>query len=826
MTMLAAALEYTTHGWRVFPLDDNKRPRTSHGFKDAVRDEEQLRAWWERWPDANIGIATGEGLLVFDVDAGKGGPESLEELEAKHGKLPDTPMVKTARGGWHYYFRCYTPCRSVQNAGGWEGIDVRCDGGYVMAPPSKFPPFGQHAWEASSHFSDTPLADCPAWIVQMVSKRHEELTPAKANGDFKPDADLDNIVFDCSWLRHCRDDAATLSELDWHHMLAVLAWCKDGQRAAVEWSQPYPGFDRDATARKLTNASKYSPPSCQYVREFCRWGACESCPSWGKVKSPIVLGRPRKPKAEDDDTPPIPGCTDFDAKERFVATYSGRARYCSETEQWLIWTGIIWAPDVHNSVIDLAGRLAKDFAVRMEAEHGPKKASPARSLLSAGHIKGCITLAAADPGIAVLSSTLNRHRHLLACPNGIVNLRTGELLKPEPSLFLTQLCPTEYHPDAEAPRWEQFIEEITCSRGDLVVWHQHWLGYCCTAEVREEKFEIAHGMGANGKNTMFESVSFVMGRDFAGEAPAKFLVTRDDNPHPAELYSLRGLRVVTCEEVSDNARWDESRVKKLTSTGTVRARPMYGGWVDVDPTWKFCVHLNNRPDVWDTSKGLWRRVALVPFDADFDQPGVKDEGLKETLQSEAVGILAWLVRGAVSWYAHGLPACAIVVAATADYRNEQDPVGRWIEETLAAGIKSLPARNAYSAFVEFMKDLGLQEKNILGSKVFSQQLASHGCFQKKSGSVRSWWLVSKRLEACKTEVPSVPSVPSVPAKCPNPSFGNDTGNDALGQMGRESIKSPHVCAQAHARPPASENFFQGRPSVPSVPAEPGADDDW
>jgi hypothetical protein len=153
--MLDSALAYAGRGFPVFPLHERtaegacscgksdcaspcKHPRTSHGLKEANIDVATIRQWWGRWPQANIGVATGRRLLVLDVD-GDPAVESLRRLERKHGELPATASVRTGRaGGEHRYYRLPDGV-VVRNASGktlGEGLDVRGDGGYVCAPPS------------------------------------------------------------------------------------------------------------------------------------------------------------------------------------------------------------------------------------------------------------------------------------------------------------------------------------------------------------------------------------------------------------------------------------------------------------------------------------------------------------------------------------------------------------------------------------------------------------------------------------------------------------------------------------------------------------------
>jgi len=132
--MLAAALRYADNGWAVFPLIANgKVPATEHGFKDATTDEARIREWFSNGRQCNLGIATGNGLLVVDVDV-KNGVDGVATL-ATLGGLPDTKTVSTPSGGHHRYFTVEQDLPSSAGSLG-PGVDVRGVGGYVVAPPS------------------------------------------------------------------------------------------------------------------------------------------------------------------------------------------------------------------------------------------------------------------------------------------------------------------------------------------------------------------------------------------------------------------------------------------------------------------------------------------------------------------------------------------------------------------------------------------------------------------------------------------------------------------------------------------------------------------
>lgn len=131
-----AALNLGRRGLRVFPLKaGSKHPPLIKDFpRNATTDEAQIRAWWARWPNANIGVST-NGMLVLDVDPKRGGLASLAVLEAENGPLPATFRVRTPSGGLHLYFTSRNPVAcSVDRVA--PGIDVRGHGGYVVGPGS------------------------------------------------------------------------------------------------------------------------------------------------------------------------------------------------------------------------------------------------------------------------------------------------------------------------------------------------------------------------------------------------------------------------------------------------------------------------------------------------------------------------------------------------------------------------------------------------------------------------------------------------------------------------------------------------------------------
>jgi putative DNA primase/helicase len=179
------AVEYMMRGWQVFPTY-GKVPATPHGFLDASSAIEDAERWWGMLSDegpimersakdrsTGIAIATGKAsnLLVLDVD-GNSGTRSLERLlvEGKREKLYPSPTVKTRRG-FHFYFALNSniSARSLVN---WEpGLDVRADGGYVVAPPSLHPAGGAYGWVEGRSPADVELPEAPEWLLRGAERK-------------------------------------------------------------------------------------------------------------------------------------------------------------------------------------------------------------------------------------------------------------------------------------------------------------------------------------------------------------------------------------------------------------------------------------------------------------------------------------------------------------------------------------------------------------------------------------------------------------------------------------------------------------------------------
>jgi len=179
MDTIQFAKQYAKMGFQCFPLRPHDKTPVVKWADVATAEENMLVGWWENNPDANIGIACGKrsGCVVIDIDAAHGGYESLEILQEQYGKLPETLTAITGGGGEHLFFK--HPGIEIRNSAGRlaPGIDIRGDGGYVVATPSVHPNGNPYKWA-----NDLPLADMPQWMIDSLKDIPAQSVPVSSNG--------------------------------------------------------------------------------------------------------------------------------------------------------------------------------------------------------------------------------------------------------------------------------------------------------------------------------------------------------------------------------------------------------------------------------------------------------------------------------------------------------------------------------------------------------------------------------------------------------------------------------------------------------------------
>lgn len=249
------------------------------------------------------------------------------------------------------------------------------------------------------------------------------------------------------------------------------------------------------------------------------------------------------------------------------------------------------------------------------------------------------------------------------------------------------------------------------------------VGYALTGLTREQCFFLLHGAGSNGKSVLLGVLLALLG-DYGYAAPFSTFEYSRGGAIPNDLAQLAGRRLVVASETNEGTRLDEARLKALTGGEAQTARFLNREFFTFIPQCTIMLAANHRPRVNDDSRGFWRRVRLLPFGREFCADEI-DLTLADTLKAELSGILAWALRGCLDWQTQGLNPPAQVLAATADYQADSDPLAEFVAERLCEDANlSVRGSTAYARYRQWAEEHKLPERDLLSSRVFGERLSA------------------------------------------------------------------------------------------------------
>ena len=340
----------------------------------------------------------------------------------------------------------------------------------------------------------------------------------------------------------------------------------------------------------------------------------------------------------------------------------------------------------------------------------------------------------AKPQLAVSLTDFDADPMQLCVGNGVIDLSSGSLLKPEPSMHHSKMAGVSHDANASCPRFMQFLADIFPDDQDLLDYVQKVAGYTLTGSTKEQCLFMLLGGGANGKSTLVNLLTKLMG-DYAANTAASTLMASNSNHLGDDLIRLAGARLVTAAETEHGQRFAEAKIKSFTGGDMVSARPLYGEWVDFQPVGKILLTTNNRPEIRGSDDGIWRRIREVPFNRQFTE-AEQDKELMATLTEELPGILNWAIEGCLRWQSDGLTPPASVTASVSEYRSEMDTVVSFIaDECIVAAHERMPVASLYEQYVSWCKSSGKHPR----SKVqFGKALTNQGYEQVRDSTGRYW----------------------------------------------------------------------------------------
>jgi putative DNA primase/helicase len=367
----------------------------------------------------------------------------------------------------------------------------------------------------------------------------------------------------------------------------------------------------------------------------------------------------------------------------FTRRYHRDWRYVATWGRWLVWDGCRWRTEDTLAATDLIRSVCRHAALKAA---NPKVAA---KLASASTVSGVERLARADRRHAATTDEWDADPWLLNTPGGVVDLKTGRTRANERADRMTKI--TTATPRGKCPQWTAFLADITGGDAELQAYLQRMVGYCLTGVTSAHALFFLYGTGANGKSVFANVASTILGDYAATASMDTFVETRGDR-HPTDLAGLRGARFVTAIETEQGRRLNESKVKAITGGDKISARFMHKDFFEFWPQFKPAIVGNHKPAIRNIDEAMRRRMHMIPFTVTVP-PERRDPHLTEKLLAERDGILAWAVDGCLAWQREGLKPPACVQAATDEYFEAEDALGRWLEERClrTASAKSLTA---------------------------------------------------------------------------------------------------------------------------------------
>lgn len=408
-------------------------------------------------------------------------------------------------------------------------------------------------------------------------------------------------------------------------------------------------------------------------------------------RTPIVLGE----------------LTEGSAAEALVSHYGEKMRYCAKAGGWLLWDGKRWKRDDDGSIFRIAKRFTKRLASTavdiVNADEARRSVLFALGLRKQHALEQVVKYASTESEVAIGDPTrFDADPWLFNVNNGTIDLKSGNLLSHDRANLLTKLVAIDYDPKAACPRWLQFLDEIFAGDQETINFVQRAVGYTLSGSNREHCLFVLHGTGANGKSTFLGILSNLLGDYGRIAAPSTFL-DRQAGGATNDLAALRGARFVSALETSERAALAENFVKATTGGDKISARYLYQEYFEFEAIFKLWLGTNHKPVVKGVDEGIWRRIRLVPFSERFEGDR-RDEELRQKLEEELPGILAWAIQGCQEWQRLGLKPSQSVSDATKTYRTEMDTFAAFLEEqcsvTEGARAKASDLYQSYRSWAE------------------------------------------------------------------------------------------------------------------------------
>jgi putative DNA primase/helicase len=523
---LAEAIRYAKQlGWFVFPADvPNKKSYKSEKYSGAkwgmTKDEKQIRDDFAKWPNAGIGIPTGEvnGIFVVEADTkvghGVDGIASLRMLQEKHGELPPTRVARSPSGSLHFYFKW--PDELVIKNSASElapGIDVRGQGGMVIAPPSERGD-GKYEW-----VSEEEIAEAPRWLLDAIFENPRITVIEGLGEDRRPPPELAKIAYAMEIIPNDQEIMVwKLADKDTKELRELTGWEGWNTIMMALWSATGGSSDAYNMALKWCRKNRY------------KFNEADAHDSWhnrylGCPPKDLTVGtlfaiasffKPGWQQDFDRENEQVESeNTELGNARRLVKRHGENIRFVHAWGSWIIWEDGHWRRDNSGGIMRLAkatveAMLQGTFGIN---DQHRRNVMLKHALLSqkATQLRNMVALAESESEVVLSPDKIDANPLLLGVKNGVIDLRTGTFREARREDYVSKIAGCSYNEHARCPNWDAFLLKIFDHNEELIRYIQRVAGYMLTGLTVEEVLFVMWGLGANGKSTFRETIFALLG---------------------------------------------------------------------------------------------------------------------------------------------------------------------------------------------------------------------------------------------------------------------------------------------------------------------------
>ena len=410
---------------------------------------------------------------------------------------------------------------------------------------------------------------------------------------------------------------------------------------------------------------------------------------------------------------------------RFLRGFGERVLYSYIHKKWYYYSGKVWVEDDLGKVYEMADYIANSIGKEPIFVSDPKDEKLVEQAEKAlnNHKKYTRSfrgkenmLKDTQHHVAVGTDEFDKDKYLFNTVSGYIDLTNGHMMQHQASKKMSRMSYSEYNTNSECPHWEKFLMEIFQGDKELIAYIQRAIGYSMSGDISEQMMFILVGNGQNGKSVFLNVLNDVMGTYAMNIQPQTIAVKQGMQTANSDVARLKGARFVTTTEPNKGMRLDEGTVKQLTGDDKVTARFLYGKEFEYEVEFKIWMATNYKPIITGTDDGIWRRMAIIPFEYKVPKDKV-DKKLTGKLKAELSGILNWCIKGYQMWRENGLQEPQVVANQRDEYRSEMDIVYSFVsEKCIINPLASVKKSDLWEEFQDWIKYNNEYDK--MGSKRF------------------------------------------------------------------------------------------------------------